>query len=386
MAPSAVNNGARALEGILARYFEDTNGSVISSGTDTITLAAKQTISAYAQDLVFIFEAGGTNTGAVTLNVDSIGAKAIVKHHDVALAAGDIESGQIVMVVYEATGDNFQMLSQLGNAPSAGLSNVVEDTTPQLGGPLDPNGTFIGMEKGGDIASASPLVVDTDGDYFDVTGTTGFAAMTVAANRHFFLQFDGALTLTHHATNLDLPGEANITTAAGDVGEFFSTGANTVQCVAYTKATGKAVVESVTSDTNTKEFFVLIAGGVIIPDPYEQTFGDFTVRRINSTEKVSFNFFIPADFTTLVSAELVTIPDATETINWNVTTDFGAAGEAYNANSDSVTSSTSATASQLLESDLSAALTGLAASDYVGLIFHSDTTLIRIVGLRIKYS
>ena len=28
------------------------------------------------------------------------------------------------------------------------------------------------MAKGGDISSASPLVIDTDGNYFDVTGTT----------------------------------------------------------------------------------------------------------------------------------------------------------------------------------------------------------------------
>ena len=69
--------------------------------------------------------------------------------------------------------------------------------------------------KGGDLTSADPLVIDTDGNYFDVTGTTNFTAMTVAANRQFTLQFDGALTMTHHATNLDLPSEANITTAAG---------------------------------------------------------------------------------------------------------------------------------------------------------------------------
>ena len=115
----------------------------------------------------------------------------------------------------------------------------------QLGGVLDVNGNYVQTEKGGDIASASPLVIDTDGDYFDVTGTTNFAAMTVAADRQFTLQFDGALTMTHHATNLDLPGEANITTAAGDVAVFQSTGANTVQCISYVKADGTAVVGSV---------------------------------------------------------------------------------------------------------------------------------------------
>jgi len=101
--------------------------------------------------------------------------------------------------------------------------------------------------KGGDIASASPLVIDTDGSYFDVTGTVSFAAMTVAADRQFTLQFDGVLTMTHHATNLDLPSEANITTAAGDVGVFQSTGSNTVQCVSYTRADGTAVTSTPSS-------------------------------------------------------------------------------------------------------------------------------------------
>jgi len=141
----------------------------------------------------------------------------------------------------------------------ASILKVTEITTPdgtgnitvsrplssvQLGGFLDANGNYMQTEKGGDIASASPLVIDTDGDYFNVTGTTNFAAMTVAADRQFTLQFDGALTMTHHATNLDLPGEANITTAAGDVAIFQSTGANTVQCISYVKADGTAVVSS----------------------------------------------------------------------------------------------------------------------------------------------
>jgi len=107
---------------------------------------------------------------------------------------------------------------------------------------LDANGNYMQTEKGGDLTSASPLVIDTDGDYFDVTGTTNFAVMTVAADRQFTLQFDAVLTMTHHATNIDLPGEANITTAAGDVATFQSTGSNTVQCINYTRADGKPIV------------------------------------------------------------------------------------------------------------------------------------------------
>ena len=83
------------------------------------------------------------------------------------------------------------------------------------------------MTKGGDISSASPLVIDTDGNYFDVTGTTNFAAMTVEEGNFFMLQFDGALTVTD-GSSIVLPGNANITTAAGDVWTCYATAANTV--------------------------------------------------------------------------------------------------------------------------------------------------------------
>jgi len=84
------------------------------------------------------------------------------------------------------------------------------------------------MTKGGDIASASPLVIDTDGNYFDVTGTTNFAAMTVAAGNFFMLQFDGALTITH-GSGIEIPGGADLTTAAGDRLICYATAANTVE-------------------------------------------------------------------------------------------------------------------------------------------------------------
>ncbi len=155
-------------------------------------------------------------------------------------------STQYDSVLIACDGSNWHTLAQK-DADLTTFSNVVEDATPQLGGFLDANGNYMQTEKGGDIASASPLVIDTDGDYFDVTGTTGFAAMTVVADRQFTLQFDGALTMTHHATNLDLPGESNITTAAGDVAIFQSTGSNTVQCISYVKADGTAVGGSATS-------------------------------------------------------------------------------------------------------------------------------------------
>ena len=96
------------------------------------------------------------------------------------------------------------------------MSTVKADaiTAVSAGGDLSLDGLGTGgvsiastlkMTKGGDISSASPLVIDTDGNYFDVTGTTNFAAMTVESGNFFMLQFDSALTITH-GSGIELPG------------------------------------------------------------------------------------------------------------------------------------------------------------------------------------
>jgi len=125
--------------------------------------------------------------------------------------------------------------------PPGPLSNIVEDLTPQLGGFLDPNGNFIGLNKGADLVSASPLVIGTDGDYFDVTGTTNFAVMTVTINRFFVLRFDDVLTVTNGGS-IEIPGGVNFTTAAGDHLLCFSISANTVRIVNITKADGTSII------------------------------------------------------------------------------------------------------------------------------------------------
>lgn len=123
--------------------------------------------------------------------------------------------------------------------PQGYLQHVFCDGTnvEAMSPPLDTNGQIYNG-KGADIASASPTVIGTDGDMFDITGTTGFSAFTVAAGRYFTLQFDGILTMTHGAGTLDLPGAANITTAAGDTAFCYSTAANVVQVLNYKPVAG----------------------------------------------------------------------------------------------------------------------------------------------------
>lgn len=97
--------------------------------------------------------------------------------------------------------------------------------------------------KGADIASASALTLGTDGNYFDVTGTTAITSIaTVGIGAVIKLHFDAVLTLTHHATDLILPGEANITTAAGDEAEFVEYATGDWRCTNYQRGSNAPVV------------------------------------------------------------------------------------------------------------------------------------------------
>jgi len=238
MAPSAVNNGARALEGLIARYHFDTNFSVVATiSASLITITANRssltltaTTSNYISDMLMAFTMGANpNTGPVRVTINTIGAISLRDRNGTSLSSSMLLSGARCLMVKDATNDYFRLL--LPDSPADDLKNIVEDTTPQLGGILDANSNQIRWSKGGDIASASPLVLDTDGNYFDVTGTTGFSQITCTAGTFFVLQFDGALTMTDGA-NLDLGG-LDITTAAGDRALFFAIAANTAQLLSY---------------------------------------------------------------------------------------------------------------------------------------------------------
>jgi hypothetical protein len=80
--------------------------------------------------------------------------------------------------------------------------------------------------KGTDIASATTTNIGAaTGEFVDITGTTTITGLgTIAAGIERTLRFTGALTLTHNATSLILPGGANITTYNGYIALFRSLG------------------------------------------------------------------------------------------------------------------------------------------------------------------
>jgi hypothetical protein len=87
------------------------NATTIATVTGTDTLAGSLTpaLTAYATGNLFSFVATGTNTGAATININSLGAKSITKSGTTALVAGDIVSGQVYLIEYDGT--RFQLIN-----------------------------------------------------------------------------------------------------------------------------------------------------------------------------------------------------------------------------------------------------------------------------------
>ena len=154
MAPSGVNNVIRENMAAIAKWYSDSDGTLQSTGSSSAyVLATNSTHAALADMPLVAFRANHASTGASTLAVDGLTAKSIKKYHDVNLAAGDIETGQIVIVVYNATSDVYELIS------STGGTSAQQFTTIELGAASD---TTLSREAAGVIAVESNTIASLD--------------------------------------------------------------------------------------------------------------------------------------------------------------------------------------------------------------------------------
>ena len=158
MAPGTVATDAANLSQV-----QSTAAKLITpSGVDTITGVMSPVLSAYAAGQMFYFVAAGANTGPVTLNIDGLGARAVTRDGATALAAGDINSGEIVVVVYDGT--RFQMIN---------AANSFGNTTI--------NGTLTVTGNAGFQANVSITSALSVGGTLTVTGKTDLGAVSAAS-------------------------------------------------------------------------------------------------------------------------------------------------------------------------------------------------------------
>lgn len=206
---TGVGNGSARTDYAAVGQVQD--ASFIWAGTatgtaDVITITTSPITTAYAAGQRFQFIASGANTTNVTLNVNTLGAKAVTKDGATALTAGDIPSGGIIDVQYDGT--RFQLININDLSASGGT----------ITGTITMSGAAINFAAEVSVASATTTDIGAAAsNNVLITGTTTITGFgTVAAGVVRYGRFSGALTLTHNGTSLILPGGANITTAAND--------------------------------------------------------------------------------------------------------------------------------------------------------------------------
>ncbi|KQC03902.1 MAG: hypothetical protein APR55_06665 [Methanolinea sp. SDB] len=102
----------------------------VDTGTsNAYVVALSPALDAVITGMPIYFKAANPNTGASTLNVNSLGAKALRKNGVDALAAGDIQAGQIVLVIYDGT--YFQIIGL--SAGHTGDIRMSLSSTPKTG-------------------------------------------------------------------------------------------------------------------------------------------------------------------------------------------------------------------------------------------------------------
>jgi hypothetical protein len=264
MPPSAVNDSWRAAMGAIKRsYDRDHAGSwcAVGGSGNALTLAFAVAPASYVQGEKYAFKAIAANTGALTVNVNGLGAKNVYKKSPTGAAAactgGEIQNGDIVEIEYDGT--QFQLLS---NASFAGGT---------LTAPTAMSGAAFNEAYVSSAATPSSGILDISAiaaNFIDLPATgmgsiAGFGNLPAGAERT--IRFTGAApgTLTNSGT-LVLPNAASITIGTYDVIKIRSFGSSISQLVSYTRYGGAPIYGSASPattliGTDTAQF--LTAGG-----------------------------------------------------------------------------------------------------------------------------
>ena len=171
MTPTQLDDTFRGMMAALKRHILDVGGAPAAVGgtADAITITTNQVISTGHQAAGFSirFKAGGTNTGAVTVAVDGLTAVAVERMDGTALSAGDIISGGIYDIAYNATNGGYTLMTAAGSYAGLGTNTFTAAqtiSTASAGTHLTLSSSEAGATSGPDLVlhrnSATPAASD----------------------------------------------------------------------------------------------------------------------------------------------------------------------------------------------------------------------------------
>lgn len=125
-APSAVNDTIRQIMADIAVEAQKNAVKVLGSvaGTNTVTGSMTPALGAYAAGMTVAFNPANTNTGAATLNINTLGALDIFRYGGEVLQAGDLVAGIPAHLILDSGADDFYLL----NPQSTGFRNIPQSS------------------------------------------------------------------------------------------------------------------------------------------------------------------------------------------------------------------------------------------------------------------
>lgn len=106
---------------------------VDSGAANAYAITLPYTALSYTDGMQVIFKALNTNTGASTIDVDSVGVKSLLSQSGMALSSGDIPSGKFIACAYNASADAFEILGTVGDAAIRAAISTVAGLVAQSG-------------------------------------------------------------------------------------------------------------------------------------------------------------------------------------------------------------------------------------------------------------
>jgi microcystin-dependent protein len=143
MAPSAVNDSARAMMASTAAFRDDIAGAIATGGTSTAyTVTSYQVFDslAHLNGQIIAFTPHTTNGATVTLNVDSLGAKPLRSAPSVELPAGVLVQGTPYVALYNSSDSAFYLQGFYSNPYQVPIGGSID-----FWGSTAPNSSFVLM-------------------------------------------------------------------------------------------------------------------------------------------------------------------------------------------------------------------------------------------------
>lgn len=169
-----------------------TLGSV--AGTNTITGNLTPALTAYTAGMGVYFVPANNSTGAATININSLGAKSIVKGDGTALESGDLQASTVHFIVYDGT--NFVLINPLsftlvngtltGNFTCNGTLTTDNTTADEVG--------FKGMPKNTQSGAGYTCVLADAGKFIYCAGSFTY---TIPANASVAFPIGTVLTFVN---------------------------------------------------------------------------------------------------------------------------------------------------------------------------------------------